>query len=116
MQVTLIGSICMRQVCSAGSLHTPALLLRSGITARGNVGKNLRLHPATCITGVIPQVSTAALLWAVRVLLIGCTNHWSWNEGLLTCAGALLGGRQAWPPVMLGQHLGKVLSKHASVQ
>lgn len=29
-------------VCSAGALHTPALLLRSGIKGRGNVGRNLR--------------------------------------------------------------------------
>ena len=38
----------------AGALHTPALLLRSGIKSRGLVGSNLRLHPATCIVGVLP--------------------------------------------------------------
>lgn len=44
-------------VSSAGSVHTPALLLRSGIRARGNVGANLRLHPATFIAGTFPQVT-----------------------------------------------------------
>ncbi|CAK0785523.1 hypothetical protein CVIRNUC_008733 [Coccomyxa viridis] len=39
-------------ISSAGTLHTPALLLRSKITCRGNVGKNLRLHPATAILGL----------------------------------------------------------------
>ena len=33
-------------VSSAGSINSPAFLLRSGITVNGNVGKNLRLHPA----------------------------------------------------------------------
>ncbi len=47
-------------VSSAGTLHTPALLLRSKITCRGNVGKNLRLHPATAVTGVFGEVSISA--------------------------------------------------------
>ena len=38
-------------VSSAGTLHTPALLLRSRIRARGNVGRHLRLHPATVSIG-----------------------------------------------------------------
>lgn len=33
-------------VSSAGSIHSPALLLRSGITVNGNVGKHLHLHPS----------------------------------------------------------------------
>jgi hypothetical protein len=43
-----------RVVSSCGSLHSPALLLRSDITCKGNVGQNLRLHPATCVWGVAP--------------------------------------------------------------
>ena len=39
-------------ISSCGSLHTPALLLRSGITVGGNVGKHLRLHPAAGIVGL----------------------------------------------------------------
>jgi choline dehydrogenase-like flavoprotein len=42
-------------VASAGALHTPALLLRSGITGGGNVGKHLRLHPATFALGYFDQ-------------------------------------------------------------
>lgn len=43
-------------VSAGGSLHTPALLLRSNITCRGNVGKHLHLHPATVVHGYFPKV------------------------------------------------------------
>lgn len=42
-------------VSSAGSLHTPALLLRSGVRCGGNVGKHLRLHPAVVALGLFPH-------------------------------------------------------------
>ena len=42
-------------ISAAGSLHTPALLLRSGITCGGRVGANLRLHPCTCVVGLFPE-------------------------------------------------------------
>lgn len=44
-------------ISSCGSIHTPALLLRSGIKCRGNVGANLRLHPCTVVVGVFPQAT-----------------------------------------------------------
>jgi hypothetical protein len=47
-------------VSSCGSIHTPALLLRSGITVGGNVGGNLRLHPATGVVGVFPRTAEQA--------------------------------------------------------
>jgi choline dehydrogenase-like flavoprotein len=37
-------------IAAAGSLETPALLLRSGL--KGRVGHNLSLHPATTVAGV----------------------------------------------------------------
>lgn len=40
-------------ISSAGSLHTPALLLRSGVTCRGNVGRHLRLHPVCMTMGLL---------------------------------------------------------------
>jgi hypothetical protein len=42
-------------VSSCGAIHTPALLLRSGITGGGNVGGNLRLHPATGVISVFER-------------------------------------------------------------
>ena len=48
-------------VACAGALHTPALLLRSGITCGGNVGKNLRLHPCTCVVGVFSSDAATAI-------------------------------------------------------
>ena len=41
-------------VASAGSLHTPALLLRSKITVNGNVGRHLHLHCGTAIACRFP--------------------------------------------------------------
>jgi long-chain-alcohol oxidase len=41
-------------VAACGALHTPALLKRSGL-ANPNVGKHLRLHPATAVWGVYDE-------------------------------------------------------------
>lgn len=42
-------------VLAAGALHSPALLLRSGIACGGNVGANLKLHPATVMVARYPR-------------------------------------------------------------
>lgn len=41
-------------ISSCGSINTPALLLRSGLQNR-NIGKNLRLHPVTTVSGYFPD-------------------------------------------------------------
>lgn len=41
-------------VVSAGAIHTPALLLRSGL-GNANIGANLRLHPTTVVYGIYDQ-------------------------------------------------------------
>ncbi|MET7402002.1 GMC family oxidoreductase N-terminal domain-containing protein [Dactylosporangium sp. NPDC005572] len=41
-------------VAAAGSVQTPALLRRSGLT-NPNIGRHLRLHPATGVWGVFPD-------------------------------------------------------------
>ncbi|CAG8469150.1 9673_t:CDS:2, partial [Diversispora eburnea] len=41
-------------IVSCGSLHSPALLKRSGLQNK-NVGKNLFLHPGMCISGTFPD-------------------------------------------------------------
>ncbi len=50
-------------VASAGTLHTPALLLRSGLDGGGRVGANLRLHPATVGIAFFPKVPSPSPLW-----------------------------------------------------
>ncbi len=45
---------CRAVVAAAGAIETPALLLRSGLTNR-NVGRGLRLHPATAVFGVFEE-------------------------------------------------------------
>jgi choline dehydrogenase-like flavoprotein len=41
-------------VAACGSIATPALLRRSGL-ANANIGRGLRLHPATAVLGVLPE-------------------------------------------------------------
>lgn len=41
-------------VAACGALHTPALLKRSGL-ANPNIGKHLRLHPATAVWGLYDE-------------------------------------------------------------
>jgi len=41
-------------VAACGAIHTPALLRRSGLQ-NANIGKHLRLHPATVVWGVYDQ-------------------------------------------------------------
>lgn len=41
-------------IAACGAIHTPALLLRSGLQ-NANVGKHLRLHPATAVFGVFDE-------------------------------------------------------------
>ncbi len=38
-------------IVSAGTIHTPAILMRSGLN-NPNIGANLRLHPTTVVTGL----------------------------------------------------------------
>ena len=41
-------------VAAAGAIGTPALLLRSGVPSKA-VGKSLRLHPATAVSGIFDE-------------------------------------------------------------
>jgi choline dehydrogenase-like flavoprotein len=41
-------------VCAAGAIHTPSLLHRSGFT-NPNIGRHLRLHPATAVWGLMDE-------------------------------------------------------------
>ncbi len=49
--VSEIAVLCRAVVLAAGSIHTPAILMRSGLT-NPNIGLNLRLHPTTA-TGAL---------------------------------------------------------------
>ena len=41
-------------VAACGAVNTPALLVRSGVTAPA-LGRGLRLHPATAVAGIFPE-------------------------------------------------------------
>jgi choline dehydrogenase-like flavoprotein len=45
---------CRVVVASAGALHTPALLLRSGLRLPA-LGRHLTLHPTTCVLGIYDE-------------------------------------------------------------
>jgi hypothetical protein len=68
-------------VSSAGSIHSPALLLRSDIDVNGNVGRNLRLHPGTLVNGIFEEV-------------------WNPNPSLFSQKGCLLGHVLVFPLLM----------------
>lgn len=51
-------------VVSAGSINSPALLLRSKLPNRhGQIGKNLRLHPVNAIIGWMPDDAKDVAIW-----------------------------------------------------
>jgi len=51
-------------VVSCGSLHSPALLLKSGLpNDHKQIGKNLRLHPVTTVNGYMPREAPDVALW-----------------------------------------------------
>ena len=60
-------------VAAAGALHTPALLLRSGIKGNGNVGRHLRLHPAFAALGFFESGAPGATLLQTS-LALACTH------------------------------------------
>lgn len=43
-----------RVIVASGAIHSPALLLRSGLKNK-NIGKNLHLHPTAAVYGVFPN-------------------------------------------------------------
>ncbi|RLO03689.1 hypothetical protein DYB28_013226, partial [Aphanomyces astaci] len=56
-------------VCCAGSLHTPALLLRSGLR-NPNIGRHLRLHPVATVHGFFPHKQVQS--WSGSILTTVC--------------------------------------------
>lgn len=49
-------------LCAGNAIATPALLLKSGIDGRGQVGAHLQAHPIAAIRGVFPEVSCRFIL------------------------------------------------------
>lgn len=72
---------CPVVVCSGGSLHTPALVLRSGITGGGRVGANLRLHPTVAASVVFPRKvadQPSVRPWEGAPMSVYCTDYAGW--------------------------------------
>ncbi|KAF0698391.1 Aste57867_10993 [Aphanomyces stellatus] len=57
-------------VSACGGINTPALLLRSGLK-NPNIGRNLRLHPATVAYGHVPQREMKA--WEGSIMTAKCS-------------------------------------------
>jgi len=45
---------CQNVVTACGAIHTPALLLRSGLRNE-HIGRHLHLHPVSNVTGIFPE-------------------------------------------------------------
>jgi len=45
---------CQAVVAACGAIHTPALLLRSGLRNE-HIGRHLRLHPVSNVSGIFPE-------------------------------------------------------------
>ncbi len=63
-------------VVAAGALHTPALLLRSGLQ-NPNIGQHLRIHPTTAARG---EYGEKLEMWRGPILT-GYSNHFSDQDG-----------------------------------
>ncbi|KAJ3162284.1 hypothetical protein HDU86_004764 [Geranomyces michiganensis] len=58
-----------RVVVSAGAIHTPALLLRSGFKNK-HIGRSLRLHPAIFVFGVFPNRQKQIKPWSGSIMTV----------------------------------------------
>ena len=79
-------------VASAGSIHTPALLLRSKIP-NSNVGKHLRIHPVTPVAGITSKNNTQPFA--------GCIMSW-YSDQVGNLDGRGYGGKLENPAVHPG--------------
>lgn len=69
-------------VSSAGSINSPAFLLRSGITVNGNVGKNLRLHPAATSPAVFSEKEHGKInMWQGPMMTAYSPDAPDWEGG-----------------------------------
>ena len=69
-------------VSSAGSINSPAFLLRSGITVNGNVGKNLRLHPAATAPAVFSEKEHGKInMWQGPMMTAYSPDAPDWEGG-----------------------------------
>ncbi len=75
---------CRLVVLAGGAIHTPALLLRSGLNARP-IGRGLRLHPTTAVAGefvdeVRTWVGPPQTAAVTRFLDLEGSGHGFWME------------------------------------
>lgn len=69
-------------VSSAGSINSPALLLRSGICVNGNVGKNLRLHPAATAPAIFCEKEHGKInMWQGPLMTAYSPDAPDWDGG-----------------------------------
>jgi len=87
-------------VVSAGTIHSPAVLIRSGLK-NSRIGQNLRLHPVACVTGFYEEAvkpwegSIMTAVSSVRENWDG-THHGVKIEVVHSMPGAQASSFQAW--------------------
>ena len=87
-------------VLACGSIKTPVLILNSGIKGK-NIGKNLRLHPTTAVSGLFEQEVRAwdgppQTVVVTKHLDLDGTNHGFWMEAAPAHPG-LFALSSPWP-------------------
>lgn len=82
---------------SCGSVHSPALLLRSGVTVGGNVGRHLRLHPAAGTVGVFApdEEQTAAGQGAVNMYQVSRLRERRYGGACMVARALPVAGQQS---------------------
>lgn len=63
-------------VLAGGAIHTPLLLLRSGVRSRG-IGRGLRLHPTTAVAG---DLGRSVQAWAGPPQTVAVTKFLDWEH------------------------------------
>jgi choline dehydrogenase-like flavoprotein len=87
-------------VLACGSIKTPVLILNSGIRGK-NIGKNLRLHPTTAVSGLFEQEVRAwdgppQTVVVTKHLNLDGTSHGFWMEAAPAHPG-LFALSSPWP-------------------
>ncbi len=90
-------------IAAAGAIETPALLLRSGV--KGEVGKNLRLHPGTAAWGRFDD-EVRAWEGTLQAVYSGEFRHWDggWGPLFETVPIHPGAGSAAFPWLSASQH------------
>ncbi len=102
-------------VVASGSIHTPALLMRSGLQ-HPHIGKHLHLHPTVCVAGIYAEPMRAwwgNMMTSLSNEVAQTTGNWGAkletppiHSGLLAMALPWLSGKAHKEGMLKAEHVG----------